>query len=449
MSELKGTSADLQEITMISLINDPYLLSKCSNCISERYFENKTYKLIFRCLSQYYKRYMKLPTKSELSLMVKDNFSSEYGNIESIERSLTCLYESPIPDENFVYEKVTDFIRRNNIEKFLDKSVDALQKSGEINLEDIANGLRDSLNLEISRSQLYNLSDVSRLKEIREEAVGSADSPLLTKFFIDPVNWCMQYGALPPGTLNMVVAPPGRGKTTTMINQGLKCAEQGFNSLHIFLGDMSLFDGYLRYLSCLSGVSTKKLVKLSDDDLIKFTKKYNMTGILGNIFIISHAAGEMSPSQLVEEILTLQKKNKVHFHQIIIDYDENFATEVDSMYESGGNVYNRLALFAVTNKSLVFILCQPKPNYWNYEVIPLEAAAESSKKQKIIDLMLTIGRPAKDSNVGTLNVAKNRRGTDSKLVRLRFQGENARIEAITEEEYNNLKKGIGNKTSDE
>lgn len=449
MGELKGTSADLQEITMVSLINDPYLLSKCGECINERYFENKSYKLIFKCLNRYYKKYLKLPVRSELSLMIKDSFSSEYGDLDSVENSLSRLYESPVPDENFVYEKVTEFIRRNNIEVYLSKSVDAIQQSGEINLDDIANGLRDSLNIEITRSQLYNLSDTSRLKEIREEAVGSADSPLLTKFFIDPVNWCMQYGALPPGTLNMIVAPPGRGKTTMMINQGLKCAEQGFNSLHIFLGDMSLFDGTIRYLSCLSGVSTNKLVKLSDDELAKFVRKYNMTGILGNINIISHAAGEFSPSQLVEEIITMQRKNKIHFHQIIIDYDENFATEVDSMYESGGNVYNRLALFAVMNKSVVFILCQPKPTYWNYEVIPMEAAAESSKKQKIIDLMLTIGRPAKDSEIGTLNIAKNRRGQDSKLVRLRFHGENARIEAITEEEYNNLKKGIGTKSSNE
>lgn len=439
MSDLKGTSEDLQEITMVSLINDPYLLSKCSSFINETYFENKAYKLIYKCLNTYYRKYMKLPTKNELSILVSEKYDDSYGNKDSIKNELIELYNKEIPDDNFVYDRVTDFIKRNNIEKYLNLSIDAIQRSGEVNLDDIATGLRDSINLNISKSQLYNLSDISKVHEIREESVGSIDSPLLVKFFIEAVNWCMQYKALPPGTINMIVAPPGRGKTTVSINQGLSCAQQGFSSLHIFLGDMSRYDGLLRYLSCLSGVETSKLVKLSDEELTQFIRKYNMTGVLGNIYVLSHAAGEVTPSQLIEEITTLQKTNKVHFHQIIIDYDENFAQETDSMYESGGNVYNRLALFAVLNKSVMFILCQPKPAFWNNEVIPLEAAAESSKKQKIIDLMLTIARPYKDSTVGTLNIAKNRRGNDSKLIRIKFCGDNARVQAITEEEYNTLK----------
>lgn len=432
---IRGTSKELQEITMIGLLNDPYLLSKCIPQISEKYFDNKSYKLIYKSLKIYYDKYMKIPSDKELLVVIEGNYKDHYGNIEDIKKDLSELYNSSIPDENFVYEQITEFIRRNNIEQSLGRVVDAM-KGGEVNLESIANDLKGSLSLNLTKSQLYNLSDISKIKEVREESLGSVDSPLLIKFFIDPVNWLMQYKAIPPGTINMIVAPPGRGKTTVAINQGLCGAQQGFNTLHIFLGDMKRFDGLLRYLSCLSGVPTSKLVDLDNEKLTEVVKKYNMSGVLGNIYVISHAADEISPSQLIEEVIQLQRDNKVHFHQIIIDYDENFATDTDSMYESGGNVYNKIALFAVLNKSVIFILCQPKPQYWNHEIIPLEASAESSKKQKIVDLMLTIGRPSKDSNVGTLNVAKNRRGSDSKYIRLKFIGENARVKAITEEEYN-------------
>ena len=99
-----------------------------------------------------------------------------------------------------------------------------------------------------------------------------------------------------------------------------------------------------------------------------------------------------------------------------------------------------MALFAALNKSVIFIASQPKPEYWSKEIIPLQAAAESSKKQKIIDTMLTIGRPWRGAPVGTLNIAKNRRGTDGKLVRLKFNGANARITPISEDEYVDLKR---------
>ena len=105
------------------------------------------------------------------------------------------------------------------------------------------------------------------------------------------------------------------------------------------------------------------------------------------------------------------------------------------MYKSGGQIYNKLALFAVTNKTVVFILAQPRKEFWDREIIPLEAASESSKKQKIIDFMITLGKPTKNATVGTLFIAKNRRGEDSKEFRISIDGATARMTHIYEEEY--------------
>lgn len=447
---LEGSSQELQEITLIGLLNDPYMLARCSSEITESYFSTKEYKLIYKSLIFYYNKYLKIPTENELVLVMQDFYREEYGSLDSAKEILNKLNQSEVPDEDFVYERVISFIRRVRVEKTLGKTVDAIN-SNSVNLDEIATELKDSLSISLNKSSLYRLSDIEKIDEVKEEAIGSSDNPVMIKFFLDPVNWCMQYKAMIPGTVNMVVAPPGRGKTTLAINQGISAAKQGYNSLHVFLGDMKRYDGLLRYLSCYSGIDTSKLVDLSNENLTKLVKKYNMSGVFGNIYILSYGADEISPSQLTEEIKSLQRDNKVHFHQIIIDYDENFATDIDSMYEKGGAVYNRLALFSVLNKSVLFVLCQPKPQYWNNEIIPLEGAAESSKKQKIIDLMLTIGSKDKSSSVGTLNIAKNRRGSDGKYVRIRKYGSNAQIVAISEAEYIEIlnKEKYENKSSDE
>lgn len=435
---MQGTSKELQEVALKGIMSDPYLLSKCSGVITENYFENVSYKLIYKCVKKFYNKYSVIPSQEELLLLINDNHREEYGSIDDIHTDIDKLYSMDLSNEDFVYEKVIEFIRRNKIEGAINNIAEYVT-SGNIDLDKVAVELRDGLSINLSRSTTLNLSDISKIKEVKEDALGSSENPVIIKFFIDPVNWCMQYKGLIPGTITMIVAPPGRGKTTTSINQGLSTAQQGFTVLHIFLGDMSRFDGLLRYLSCLSGVPTSKLVELSIDDLTKFVKKWNMTGILGKITVASYAADEVTPDQLIEDIKVLQKNSKTHYDLIIIDYDENFRKETDSMYESGGNVYNRIALFAVLNKSVMIILAQPKPQYWDKEVIPLEAAAESSKKQKIIDLMLTIGSPSKDSSVGTLNIAKNRRGEDCKVVRLKKDGATARISAISDEDYLKIK----------
>jgi len=125
---------------------------------------------------------------------------------------------------------------------------------------------------------------------------------------------------------------------------------------------------------------------------------------------------------------------------IIIDYDENISKDdEDNIYESGGLIYNKMGMFAVENHSVVFIVSQPKPGYWNQEIIPLEAAAESSKKQKIIDTMITMGKPFRSSSVGSLFIAKNRRGEVGSIIRIKMNGANTRIEAITQREYDEIK----------
>lgn len=436
---MKGSSSELQEISLASFLNDPYLLSKCLTEVRESFFDNLSYKLIYKCLVVYYKKYGALPTQMEMRVCVEEALTEDYGKLEDVLSSLDNLYSIKISSEDFVYEKIVSFVRRNRIEKSLNKAVDYMQNKGSVNLEELAEELLDGINgMSLSEPREFTLSDIGKLDEIKEEVLGNDMTPLIIKSYIDPINWMMQYKGFIPGTLNMVVAPPGRGKTTFLINQGLNTAQQGFNVLHIFLGDMSRYDGVIRYLSCLSGKDSSRYVNLPTADLKAVIKKLNLTGVLDNITVVSYAADELTVNQLTEEIVALQRRNRKHYHLIIVDYDENIRLESDSLYDSGGKIYNKLGLFAVLNKSVMFVASQPKPQYWDTEVIPLEGAAESSKKQKIIDLMLTIGKPKKNSKVGTLNIAKNRRGEDCKIVRLKFETTCARIIPISETEYSSL-----------
>lgn len=435
---MKGTSNELQEVSLVALVNDPYLLSKCIGEVTEYFYENLSYRLIFICIKEYYNKYMIIPTDKELKLVVEDKYKEDYGDIEDVYMCIDKIYSQKVASEDFIYSKMIDFIRRNRIEKSLNNVVKYME-SGEVDLDAVAVELKNSVNMTISKAKVHNLSDIESIKEIREEALGSDENPIIIKFFIDKVNKNMQYGGFTPKTVNLVTAPPGNGKTTMLINQGMYTAQQGYKCLHVFLGDMTNWDAKIRYLSCLSGIPTKTIISFTDEELVKFIQKYNMSGMLSNLYTVAYAADELTASGLIEEIGSIQKDMRIHFDCIIIDYDENLAEEEDNMYKSGGQIYNKIALFAAINRSVIFVAAQPKPQYWKCEVIPLEAAAESSKKAKIIDSMITLGKPGKTSEVGTLFIAKNRRGDSNSIMRLGINGENARMKHITEDEYNRIK----------
>lgn len=228
--------------------------------------------------------------------------------------------------------------------------------------------------------------------------------------------------------------------TTLLINQGLYTAQQGFKVLHVFLGDMNKMDGWYRYASILSEISTQKISKLSDEKFTEFIQKFNTAGYLGNIEIITIPAKRFTASQLVEEIVSIQERGNIHYDCIIIDYDKNLADGgEDSMYKLGGQVYDTFASFAVDNLSVIMIASQPKIGFWDKEILPLEALSESSKKQEIVDFLLTLGKPVKNSSIGTLYIAKNRRGKDCKTCRIGIDGDTGRMRFITEEEFTNIK----------
>lgn len=769
-----GTSNELQEVAMASLVKYPEIFAKTLREIDETYFNNVHYRLIYRCLCKHYGQYLVLPSKKELALLLRENHTPEFGVLSDYIKVLDDLVNSDISSEDFAFDKVIEFVKRVQGERALKKVLESFD-GNTIDLNSVLTSISDAMTVNVSRSAICNLADTTDIGDIRTEAFGDDNNPVIVKFFIEAVNKSMQYKGFIPGTLNVISAPPGVGKllandtpiltkngwkrhgdlkvgdyvigldgefkkvihvypkfeanrcieftngekilchfrhewmvdvnghgysvletqdiekkkletgipnkrghrytcllpnkeyikgeqkdlpvkpytlgvwlgdgtnkhpritspfsdieviegvkadgykvtsmavhkttgvpsyycdfrgglnelgmcnykfvtekhipsmyltasieqrldllaglldtdgclvgnkysftttsirlkdtfcelistfgwrasirciepktstsgivgrlpvytvqftpdckipcrlprkqntgilnksikriaiskiteidpvegnciavdgngmylagrsmlpthnTTILLNQGLYTAQQGYKVLHIFLGDMTKFDAKTRYLSILSGIPTKKIVELSDQDLGKFIAKFNMSGILSNIDIVSYAADELTANQLIEEIKVIQTKSRKHYDCIIVDYDENIASEETDMYKSGGVIYNKMAYFSRYNKSVTFIASQPKTEYSSYEILPMECLAESSKKQKIVDTVMTIGKPSRGSEVATVHVPKNRRGTSGSIYRCHVCGETGKFEHITEEEYLKIK----------
>lgn len=226
------------------------------------------------------------------------------------------------------------------------------------------------------------------------------------------------------------------GKTMFMVNELANAARQGHNALHLFIGDMTEYDGLVRYLSNISGVQQDTIAGMNLGSQKDLVSRINAeSDVLRRIVVKSYAASEISVEQMIEDVFKIQGDTGLHFDIIAADYPDNLTKHQDTMYESGGDIYNRLSYLARRNSCVILAGSQPKISNWNDEIIPLSGCAESSKKQHIADLIIALGRPSNDSKLLTGFLAKVRRGTMGTIFRLKTEFERARLRMISEFDY--------------
>ena len=249
------------------------------------------------------------------------------------------------------------------------------------------------------------------------------------------------------GTVNVIMGSPGRGKTQLILNQGVYVAACGKYSLHIALGDLTKRQLILRILSIITGKTIQQISLLSPDQFKKFMEQAKQR--YANVFKYLHCKVCMPNAftglELIREIENMQIKNKVHYDQIVIDYDGNIETDLSStskrktkdddsksMYYAGADIYNSFVNFAKRNDSVVWILSQPKVQYWSVDKIPLEALSDSSKKGHIIDFCMSIGKKDPTDDIVTFYISKNRHGEVNKVFKSRQDGSRMAFDPIND-----------------
>lgn len=266
------------------------------------------------------------------------------------------------------------------------------------------------------------------------------------------------------GEVCMVCAPPGGGKTlflahevVAMMRHNMYLDEQIAETeneelieelenqrIRVFwlaAGDMKRIDFMRRMSAIYLGVplseAHNEVKKYYNDEISKIFKDVHIS-VVPAAYVDAYGI-----KHFVDTQLTKQNPNV-----IIIDYDANVqTTKGDDMYKAGEEIYNvATALARPVGRShrLVFVASQPKIQFWDARVIPMEAAAESSRKQAVIDRMITIGRDGDcgKNHCGIMMMAKMRRGKVGEQDR--YQQIDGHMIVIDKDKYNTLVESSSN-----
>lgn len=588
-----NTFEDLQKIVLATILKDSYILAKIKDDIRVGYFTRLSYKIVYKSIVYFYNKYSKLPTETELMLVIKDLLTDDICSVEEIQTDLHELYELPFSSLEFITDQVSRFIKQKRLENTLKEFIPKIRDGNTLCIDELGERLSESVTLNLHNSKAYQISNLQQLEDVRRDSVGSDSNPTIIKSVIPSINDSLLYKGYKSGDVVIVVAKPGCftgdteivlgdesvstlerlyesgmgfevkgydfnkrryrtgrclgvvltgyahellaitfnngktirctkdhqflladkdvyvkaidlnmfervrsnndaghaiithieliklaqsvpvydiyqsgvysnylvhlengvgvsvhncGKTMFMVNELGNAARQGYNALHLFIGDMTEYDGLVRYLSNISGVPQDDIAGMTLENQRNLVEHLNNeSDVLSRLTVKSYAASEISVEQMIEDVFKIQNDLKIHYDIIAVDYPDNLTKSQDSMYESGGDIYNRLSYLARRNKCVVIAGSQPKITNWNDEIIPLSGCAESSKKQHIADLIIALGRPSNDSKLLTGFLAKVRRGTMGTIFRIKTEFERAKLKMISEFDYiqEKSKSGIG------
>ena len=280
-----------------------------------------------------------------------------------------------------------------------------------------------------SVSEFMNPSSKEELMEMMERDLPPSGSSIRSSSEI--INSKLLFGGYKPSDLVMICAAPKVGKTTFMTQEGATALEQGSRVLHLSIGDMSPYDSAVKYMASLTKTDIREVMRDPEPFRIRCEDQ------LSNLRTRSFPALSVGASEL--RAIVGRYHDDFSFDLLVVDYDANISSSSDSMYEAGGHLYSSLKGVAEERRCVVMVGSQPKQPNWMDEPLHGHAAAESSRKQQAVDIMITLARNKDCPIVGTLFIPLVRRGESGKGRRVRFCNERAAIEEIDKEEYERVK----------
>lgn len=405
----------LEKLVVAAFLREEAFYAQYSSIIDDTMFSTSACKVCINVYIDYIKQYNGLPTQEE---MYSDlgRYCQKYGIDDMMkQRSIEMLQECYKLNYNIDYVR-DHFIKFATTNKLTDAIIDAaktIKEKGEYlterDYENIHSSIEEAITIKARDTEGVLFSDVADNPLEFMQTQNRYDKDAVVKTGIATFDNAHMAGGPLPGEMYVVSAPPGRGKSTLLVNIGAAALLQGKDVVHIFVGDNTEADGVLRYCARLTGVPLSQIMMNSSKYLESWNYlKSNFS--LGNLIIGAYPIDGPSISDIRSFITKNIIRRSINPVVFIVDYIDNCRrNDLMNSYEALGELYKKMKNICEELKLVGWTASQPKIDYWDNDgVAGLSSLAESSMKQHIIDGMITMTKKSDTSY--QMYVPKLRRG---------------------------------------
>lgn len=215
---------------------DSNAFSLYQDVIHPKYFTSPIHVDICRILFDYYNRYKITPTLDVLVEEVAAICDKSKQKNQVLQDYLSCIEKMAtvrLDDQEYIKDKIISFGKRQALVDAVYESANILEREPEAQYGKIEQLVRDALLVGENASDL----GINIFENIEERFLSYANEDDVIERIptgIEKLDMVLG-GGLGRTEMGIVVAAPGRGKTTTLVSIGAAAVEAGYNVLHVSL----------------------------------------------------------------------------------------------------------------------------------------------------------------------------------------------------------------------
>jgi replicative DNA helicase len=402
----------LESLILNILLNDKKFLDKTIHYLDGEYFQNKSEKVVFDCIKEFYSKYQKAPTKDILNLTVdglvglsEDDFKETK---EIVKTAATDKYEYDI---DWMLDSTEKFCQEKAVYNAIMKSVKIISGDDKKNpLGSIPSMLQSALAVTFDNKTGHDyFSDA----ELRYEFYHKGEVRIPT--YIDLINKITNNG-IPRKTLSLLISPTGGGKSAVMCSLSCDFLRQGLNVLYITL-ELAEERVSERIDANMFNIPMQDVKNIPKDIFLdKVEKIHGKT--TGRLFIKEYPTGTGTAAQFKTFIEDLKAKQNFTPDVLVVDYlgimasDKYRNSTTANSYTTQKAIAEELRALAMELDMLVLSAVQTNRSAYNASDFDIESVSESAGIVMTADLLLAIIRTEEldELNQMMIKQLKNRFG---------------------------------------
>lgn len=420
-----GSNATLGEIygpqfeaALIKLmLSDERFASYAGAHLDEEMFLKTHYKEIASAFSHIFKASGNKPpseasVEAELNLRrakLNGNGGSRTFRIEKAISRISALKKKrlTVADEEHIKRNLQGYVLNRRALNAITDAIDLVESQDFDKIPMMMSETIQSAKLFAESDAGFNFSDI----KTRLSAYHQKDKHVLRSPIGLPRIDKMIRGGLEPGKLGVIVAPPGTGKTMTLIMVGAKAVAKGMNVVHISL-EIDQAETSIRYDANMLQVPINELLRNPLEHRKRIKEIAEKTK--GKLIIREWGPSEVSALDIRAYLKYLENVHKFVPDVILVDYADLLKSMRlrNSEITEIADTYRALRQIAKDLKCRVWSASQVNKMGMNNEVVTLQDMYGSGEKAAVPDIILGLCQTPIERRNGYMRIVnmKNRQG---------------------------------------
>jgi len=391
----------MEEIDVLGFLRKKENFIKYSPHLQERYFDSSAAREVYKILNIFFTAY---PDKDMVS---KRNLKLEV-EIEGDEKKILYELIKSLPtkiDEDLGGKRIAEFIQQGIAKNILRENLPVLEENKKVDVELLKRGLREIEVIDVGEDTSYDY--VKGVESIHQTFTTQST------IFKTGVNLLDETLRLPPmsGEEWIILGPPGRGKTQTLLNLMFHAAEQGANCLYVSAGDQGLNRMLHRLNPIMSNIPWQRLddPSIRTAGLLRKRLRENIVSKGGEIKIQDWSDRSCCPA----DIEALIANNNYDF--VAVDYPDIMKADKGDRYKERrheiASIFSALRRIAVKYDLLMWCGSQANRSALDKAIITMKDVAEDIQKCWVADGIISFCQTEeeKEELMGRFFIAKARR----------------------------------------